>query len=79
MDKEQIINQFNDIEARIEKLLVVCKRLDVENIELRNQNNLLNSLLEEKNEAEKQNDEIKRVIRSKIDSLMGKLDEFTEG
>jgi regulator of replication initiation timing len=79
MDNETILSQLNTIEKRVEDLIAECKRLDSENNELKRQNESLSLQLDEKITIEKQNDDVKQVIRSKIDSLMGKLDEFSQG
>ena len=79
MDNETILSQLNAIEKRVEDLIAECKRLDAETNELKRQNESLRFQLDEKIAIEKQNDEVKEVIRSKIDSLMGKLDEFSQG
>ena len=78
MDRDAILNQFNRIEHKISQLLDKCNRLESANNELQLKNDALIKQIEEKNAAEKQNDEIKSLVISKIDGLMGKLNEFTE-
>lgn len=78
MDKETILSQFDQIEKKIEDFINVRKRLETENIELKEKNNHLNNLLQEKIESENQNEELKTVIRTKIDSLIGRLEGSTE-
>ena len=79
MDNETILSQLNAIEQKIGELISECKRLDAHNHELKRQNETLRVHLDEKVVVEKQNEEVKQVIRSKIDSLMGRLDEFSQG
>lgn len=78
MDREKVLQQFGQIENKIENLIKTCKRLEAENAELENKCRVLEEQLQEKISAEQENNEVKGLIRSKIDSLMGKLDEFTE-
>lgn len=78
MDREKVLEQFGQIENKIENLIKTCKRLEAVNADLENKCRGLEAQLQEKITAERENDEVKGLIRSKIDSLMGKLDEFTE-
>lgn len=78
MDKETVINQFRQIEQRIEHLVQTCKRLEVENSELRSENQRLTLSLQESESAERQHDELKELVRNKIESLMGRLDRLSE-
>jgi cell division protein ZapB len=78
LDQQTILQQFEYLEKKIEQLIEACKRREVQILELKQSNNLLSSQLNEKLVAEKQNDEIKALVRSKIDSLMGRLSEFAE-
>ena len=78
MDQETILEQFNTIEKKIEHLIETCKRLETVNTELKQKNEQLQSQLQEKIAAEKHTDEIKALVRTKIDSLMGRLDAFAD-
>ena len=78
MDRETVINQFNELERRLESLIETGKRLEAENSRLVQENQHLTSQLQEKAEAEKQHSELKDLVKSKIDSLMGRLDEISE-
>ena len=78
MDKETVINQFSELENRIENLIRTCKRLEAETSALKEENQALNMQLQDKMEAQRQNDELKDLVRSKIESLMGRLDELSE-
>lgn len=77
MDRETILQQFNVIENKISGLVDKCQQLETTNAELLNKIELLNSQLEDKLAAERQNEEIKSLVISKIDGLMGRLNEFT--
>ena len=78
MDSEFFLNQFEQIEKKIEQLIVVCKSLEVTNLELSNKIKSLEEELQGKIEAEKKIAEEKALIRSKIDNLLVKLEELTE-
>ncbi len=78
MDRETVINQFGELEHKIDYLIRTCKRLEAERSALKEENQALSMQLQEKVEAQEQNDELKDLIRAKIDSLMGRLDEFSE-
>ncbi len=78
MDKETVINQFKQIEQRVEVLIESSKRLEVENSELKSENQRLRLSLQERESAERQHDELKDLVRNKIESLMGRLDKISE-
>jgi FtsZ-binding cell division protein ZapB len=78
VDRETVINQFSELESKIEHLIGTCKRLEAEKSALKLENQALATQLQEKLEAQKQNDELKDLVRSKIESLMGRLDELSE-
>jgi hypothetical protein len=59
-------------------LIEKCSRLESTNNELQQENDTLKMQIEERIAAEEKNDEIKSLVISKIDGLMGKLKEFTE-
>ena len=78
MDNEIFLSQFDQIEKKVEQLIVVCKSLEVTNLELSNKIKSLEEELQGKIKAEKKIAEEKALIRSKIDNLLVKLDELTE-
>ncbi len=78
MDRETILQQFGELEKRIEHLIETRKRLEADHAELRQRNHELVAQLQEKTAVERRHDELKGLVRSKIDSLMGRLDEITE-
>ena len=78
MDQEIVLHQFGELEKRIEYLIDRCKQLESVSSELEQRNQQLAAQLEEKILAEKKDQDLKSLIRSKIDSLMGRLDDFTE-
>lgn len=76
MDQQTILQQFEFLEKKAEQLIEACKRREVQISELRQENDLLTSQLNDKLVAERQNEELRALVRSKIDSLMGRLSEF---
>lgn len=76
MEHENVLNQFGALEKKIEKLIGTCIRLEKEKVELANKMEDLSAQLKDKADIERANDELKGTIRSKIDSLMGRLDEY---
>ena len=72
------MSQFDQIEKKVEQLIVICKSLEVTNLELSNNIKSLEEELQGKIEAEKKIAEEKALIRSKIDKLLVRLDELTE-
>lgn len=78
MDRETVINQFDELEKRLESLIETSKRHEAENARLVQENQGLAAQLQEKADAERQHDALKDLVKSKIDSLMGRLDEISE-
>lgn len=78
MERETVINQFEALENKIEHLINTCKRLEGERVALAEENQQLIAQLQEKEDAESQHNELKELVRSKIESLMGRLDELSE-
>lgn len=78
MDNAIISNQFNDIEEKVVRLIENCKRNEAANLELKNKIKSLEEELLGKIEAEKSYAQEKALIRSKIDSLLVKIEENME-
>ena len=78
MDNQAILSQFEEIEKKIGKMIDVCKSLESTNLELDNKIKRLEKELHGKVEAENSYQEERALIRSKIDSLLGKLEDITE-
>jgi hypothetical protein len=78
LDNEFFLSQFEEIEKKVENLIVVCNSLEVTNLELFNKIKSLEEELQGKIEAEKKIAEEKALIRSKIDNLLVRLEELTE-
>lgn len=75
MDNAFILNQFDQIEQKVESLVDKCNALVATNSELRNNIKRLEEEIQGKVEAETSYAEEKALIRSKIDGLLAKLDE----
>ena len=78
MDNESIIRQFDEIEQRVERLIGVCKSHEATILELRTKIKDLEEGLRTKVEAEKNFTEERDLIRSKIDTLLGRLEDVSE-
>ncbi|MGW8301517.1 MAG: hypothetical protein ACWGNO_05590 [Desulfobacterales bacterium] len=78
MDNAIISNQFNDIERKVARLIEICQRHEAANLELKNKIKSLEEELLGKIEAEKSYAQEKALIRSKIDTLLVKIEENME-
>ena len=78
MDNEFILKQFDEIEKKVENLINVCKSFETTNLELRNKVERLEEELQGKVEAENNYAQERALIRSKIDGLLGRLEDMTE-
>ena len=78
MDNEFILKQFDEIEKKVENLVNVYKSFETTNLELRNKVERLEEELQGKVEAENNYAQERALIRSKIDGLLGRLEDMTE-
>ena len=78
LDIEAILKQFELIEQKVEHVVRVRKQLQTENKDLNNRIGHLENLIQEKAEAEKKQEELTALVRSKIDNLIGKLEETAQ-
>ncbi len=78
MANEEISQQFDVIEDKVEKLIKSCQSLEAENSEYKTIIEGLEKELRDRREAEKLYLEQKDLIRGKIDSLLEKLSTFTD-
>jgi len=78
LDQDTVLQQFEYLEKKIELLIESCERREAENLELKGQVENLTAQLQEKEANEKQTNELKALVRSKIDSLVGRLSQVTE-
>ncbi len=78
MESETIFRQFEEIEKKVGKLIEVCKSLEATNLKLGKKNEKLEEELQGKVEAENNYQEEKALIRSKIDSLLVRIEDIIE-
>ena len=78
MDNAIISNRFKEIEEKVTRLIAVCKEHEAANFELKNKIKSLEEELLGKIEAEKSYTQKKALIRSKIDTLLVKIEENME-
>lgn len=77
MEKQIVIEKFDAIERKIEGLIETNQQLTNENIRLQEEVEELSHQLESLRENEQRQEEVKTIIRSKIDKIMAKLDDFS--
>ena len=78
MDSEFILRQFQEIEEKVGKVIELCRSQETINLELRNRIKILEEEIQEKVEAGNNYVVEKGLIRSKIDSVLAKLEEIEE-
>jgi len=78
LDNDLILGQFEEIEQKVDRLIGVCKTLETQKIELADKVANLEATLQQKVEEEKRLEAEKTLIRSKIDSLLARLEDITE-
>jgi regulator of replication initiation timing len=78
LDNVRILQQFEEIEAKVEGLIRICRSLEVTNAELRNKIGNLESDIQAKIEAEQRYQEEKALIRNKVDGLLHRLGDAAE-
>jgi len=78
LDNAVILQQFGEIEKKIETLIQACKSHEAANFELKEKIKGLDEELQIKVEAENNYAKERDLVRSKIDGILGKLDEITE-
>jgi len=78
LDNEIILRQFEEIEKKVGKVIDVYKSLEATNLEFKNKIKGLEEELQGKVDAETNYTQEKALIRSKIDSLLVRLEDITE-
>ncbi|MBW2575206.1 MAG: hypothetical protein JRC56_02210 [Deltaproteobacteria bacterium] len=78
MDNEFILRQFEEIEKKVEKVIDVYKSLEATNLKFKNKIKGLEEELQGKVDAETNYTQEKALIRSKIDSLLVRLEDIIE-
>ena len=77
MDREIILQQFEEIERKVDRVIEACNRYEKANSELKEKIKILEEELQSKVEAENRYEADKDLIRSKIDTLLGKLEDIS--
>jgi len=78
LDHEKVLRQFDEIEQKVGKLIDVCKSLEATNLEFKTKIERLEEELQGKVEAENNYQAERALIRSKVDSLLARLEDLTE-
>jgi FtsZ-binding cell division protein ZapB len=78
LNDEEVLSQFDKIEKRVEQLIETCRSLEAANVELNNKYERLKQEAEGKADAEKRYLEQRDLIRSKVDSLLSRLNSYSE-
>lgn len=78
MDIEIIVQKFDEIENKVEQLIETTAALEAANAELMERNEQLEQELQGMRESEHRSEEVKVLIRNKIESLMGRLGGIAE-
>jgi protein-arginine kinase activator protein McsA len=78
LDNEKVLRQFDEIEQKVGKVIDVCKSLEATNLEFKTKIERLEEELQGKVEAENNYQEEKALIRSRVDSLLVRLEGLTE-
>ena len=78
MDNDEIFKQFDNIEGKVENLINVCKSLKMENTELLQKVEGLEKEIQSKTKVENNYLEQKALVKSKIENLIIKLNEFSK-
>jgi hypothetical protein len=73
-----LTQQFEEIEQKVERLIAICNSLQINNIQLGNTISSLEAELRLKTEAVDNYSEERTMIRSKIDTLLVKLENIAE-
>jgi hypothetical protein len=71
-------DRFSEIEKKVARLIAICKENEAANSELQNKIKSLEEELLGKIEAEKSHAQEKALIRSKIDSLLVRIEEIID-
>jgi chromosome segregation ATPase len=78
LDNDLIVKQFEEIERKVESLIEICRQLEATNSELNHKVAQLEKELQSKVEEEKRYQAEKDLIRSKVDSLLARLEDISD-
>ena len=77
MGNDLLEKKFDDIDGKIDWIMEYCRSLRTENKQLKEQLSHLETQLEKTNASEKRFSENEALIQTKIDGLLGKLNQFS--
>lgn len=77
MENDALFSLFTEIEAKIEKLIDLCRLQQTANSELHQKVKQLEEELNLKNEAAQRHAEERTLIRSRVDNLLARLEDLT--
>ena len=77
MENDELFREFGEIEAKVEKLIELCKSQQAVNAELSLKVRQIEEELHQKSESVKRQVEEKALIRSRIDNLLAKIEDLT--
>ncbi|MCF8111063.1 MAG: cell division protein ZapB [Desulfobacteraceae bacterium] len=78
METDEVMLQLDSLVEKVDGLIKQCKSLEQENADLSERVTQLESELEQKTESENNFSTQKAQIRSKIDSLIARIDSLAE-
>ena len=78
MNDASVFRQFEEIEAKVERLIEISKAHEAANLELKLKIKSLEEEIQGKVEVEKNYAEEKALVRSKIDGLLARLDNISD-
>ncbi len=78
MDSEFILRQFQEIEEKVGEVVDRCRSQETTNLGLRNRVKILEEEIQEKVEAENNYVAERGLIRSKIDTILAKLEDIED-
>ena len=76
MEETAVLDQFDAIEKRVGQLIEICRALESENSELKSSVDRLERELQAKVEGESRHQVERETIRTRIDTLLAKLEGF---
>ena len=76
MEETAVLDQFDAIEKRVGQLIEICRALESENSELKSNVDRLERELQAKVEGESRHQAERVTIRTRIDTLLAKLEGF---
>ncbi len=78
MENEEIIEQFEEIEKKVDGLIDVCKSLDKKNSDLSSKLQRMETELKKKTETEKKFMDERKAILLKVNRILAKLYEIED-